>query len=140
MSTHTEPIESIDYQKLQAAGGPVTYNTQIGYGPLFFLQATILVFGDNYEKVKITFTNLAGLFPDAPIFLVPQNNIQTGLILNNGLMTLNVTKAQLFDPTPDTPGSVLLSAYWTDANGSGKQPFTGTIATWTNPPAKPAKS
>jgi hypothetical protein len=133
MSTRIEPI---DFDKLQTAGGPVSYPKQIGYGPLYFLTSTVLVFGDNYDQVKVTFSNLAGLFPNAPIFLNPQNTIQSGLIWNNGLMTLTIKEIQLFPPTPDTLGSVSLNASWTDINGSGKQQFTGTIASWTNPPSK----
>ncbi|WP_259065282.1 hypothetical protein HDF24_01165 [Mucilaginibacter sp. X4EP1] len=134
MSTH-KPVEAIDFDKLQAAGGPVSYNKQIGYGT-FFLTSTVLVFGDNYDQVKITFTNSAGLFPNAPIFLNPQNTTQTNTILNSGLMTLTVDSVSLFPPTPDTLGSVALTAHWTDLNGNGKNSFVGTIASWTNPPAK----
>jgi len=136
MSTQTKHVESIDYEQLQAVGGPVSYPKQIGYGPLYFLSSNVLVFSDNYDQVKVTFSNLAGLFPNAPIFLSPQNTIQSNLILNNGLTTLTIKEIQLFPPTPDTQGTVLLSAYWTDINGNGKQPFTGTIASWTNPPSK----
>jgi hypothetical protein len=131
MSTH---IESVDYAKLQAAGGPVSFTKQIGYGPLYYLTATVLVFGDSYDQVQVTFTNLAGLFPNAPIFLNTQDTTQTNLVFNNGLMTLTINQVQLFAPTPDTAGSVSLNAKWTDINGSGSQSFVGTIARWTNPP------
>ena len=131
----SQEFETLDIKALQAQGGPATYTKKTGYG-LSYLAATVLVFGDNYEQVKVTFTNSAGqLYPVSGIFLNPQNTTATNVVLTSGLMTLTIASISLEPPTPDTKGSVSLSATWTDLNGSGKTPFNGMIASWTNPPS-----
>ena len=137
MSNHTAQLnETLDYQALQKDGGPATYTKQIGYG-LGYLVATVIVFGDNYDQVKVTFNNSAGqLFPVSGIFLNPQNTTVKNAVMTSGLMILHVDIISFEPPTPDTRGSVSLSAYWTDLNGSGRYPFSGQIASWTNPPAQ----
>ncbi|WP_222165185.1 hypothetical protein [Edaphocola aurantiacus] len=131
----SQEFETLDIQALRALGGPATYTKQIGYG-LSYLAATVLVFGDNYDQVKVTFTNSAGqLSPTSGIFLSPQNTTATNQILTAGLMTLTIASISLEPPTPDTKGSVSLSATWTDLNGTGKSAFNGAIASWTNPPS-----
>ncbi|MNS12473.1 hypothetical protein [Edaphocola flava] len=131
----SQEFETLDLLALRALGGPATYTKQIGYG-LSYLAATVLVFGDNYDQVKVTFNNSAGqLSPTSGIFLSPQNTTVTDQVLNAGLMTLTITSISLEPPTPDNKGSVSLSAYWTNLNGTGKTPYNGPIATWTNPPS-----
>lgn len=125
-------LEQIDFKLLAAAGGPVSYSKQLGYG-VYFLTSTTVVFGDNYDQVKVTFANSAGSFP-IEIFLSPQNTILTNQTTSSGLMTLTVDQIQLFPPTPDTAGYVQLSAHWTDLTGQGKYSFSNPIAKWTNPP------
>lgn len=128
-------IESIDYEKLKLEGGPVTYTKQIGYG-LYYLVATVQVFGDAYDQAKITFSNSAGpLFPMQGIFLNPQHTTENNDVLTSGLMTLTVGTITLVPPTPNNNGSVSIQASWTDLNGTGKSQFTGPIANWTNPPS-----
>ncbi|MNU19244.1 hypothetical protein D3C71_74690 [compost metagenome] len=137
MNNHIAQLnETLDYQALQKDGGPATYTKQIGYG-LGYLVATVIVFGDNYDQVKVTFNNSAGqLNPVSGIFLNPQNTTVTNQVLNSGLMTLTIVIISFEPPTPDTRGSVSLTASWTDLNGSGKFPYTGPIANWTNPPSQ----
>lgn len=122
----------IDFSKLQAAGGPVSYSKQIGYGNAY-LSSTVFVSGDEYNQVKITFTNSAGTFPNA-IYLNPNNLIQANLTRRSGLMTLFIKEIQLYPPTPDDSGSVYIDATWTDMNGKGSSVYTSSIAVWSNPP------
>lgn len=123
----------IDFSLLQKEGGPVSYSKQVGYGNAF-LTANILVFGDTYNMVKVTFTNSSGTFPN-PIYLNPNNLIQTNITVESGLMTLSIKEIQLYTPTPDDNGSVYLNATWTDLNGKGNYSYVDPIANWSNPPA-----
>ncbi|UOQ70186.1 hypothetical protein [Hymenobacter cellulosilyticus] len=95
----------VDFSRLQKEGGPVTYSKQIGYGNAF-LSANILVFGDTYNMVKVTFTNSAGTFPN-PIYLNPNNLIQTDITVESGLMTLSIKVIQLYTPTPTTTAAFI---------------------------------
>ena len=135
MSKNSTVIETLDYEKLKLEGGPATYTKQIGYG-LYYLVATVQVFGTAYDQAKITFSNSAGpLLPMQGIFLNPQHTTETDDVLSSGLMVLKVSYITLVPPTPDTSGSVSIQASWTDLNGTGKTQFTGPIASWTNPPS-----
>lgn len=120
-------------EQLQALGGPFPLTQQLGYGP-FYLSSTTLVseLNGGYKLVKITFTNSAGEFiPNQPIFLSPQNLIAENINLQSAHMKLTIRTIQLAVPTPEQDGQVSIDCSFSDINGSGKQDYTGVIATWT---------